>query len=119
MLKVNILCAVAALMLSSAAHSVELSSGNYWLSVCQSNHPTDDAQCTAYVLGVWDGLTVAERVAKTKSSICSPKGVSARQAADIFVQYLRGNPGVRHMAGRVLIVASLMDAFPCRNGAGD
>jgi len=119
MLKVNVLCAVVALMFSGVAHADDSSSGDYWLSVCQSSDPIEETQCLSYVLGVWDGLVVAGTAAKTKSDICSPKRVSARQLADIFVKYARASHEVRHMSGRVLIVASFMGAFPCRDGIGD
>lgn len=68
----------------------------------------------AYVRGVWDGVTLHEELAKTAPYFCVPSGVTVGQVKDVFVKFLAENPKSRHLSGDVLVMAALIQAYPCK-----
>ncbi|TRM53299.1 hypothetical protein YH64_009375 [Achromobacter sp. LC458] len=109
--------AFAAVMATSySARADDFSSGNYWLPVCQSTVAAQNMLCLAYVRGVWDGITLHEELSKTAPYFCVPKNVTVGQLKDVFLKYLVDTPRNRHLSGDVLVMTSLMQAFPCKQG---
>jgi hypothetical protein len=60
-----------------------------------------------YVIGIADNLTV-------QNEICFPDGVTHGQMVDVVQKYIEENPAIRHLHRLILVRASLIFAFPCK-----
>lgn len=71
--------------------------------------------CSGYVAGFLDGMAVSGPFKGGPSLICLPRsGVDTEQVIRDYVKYLRDRPERLHQSGRVLLYASLRNAFPCK-----
>lgn len=71
-------------------------------------------QCMTFVLGVNDTLTaLMESALKLKKPYCLPEGVTTGQVALVTKKYLDGNPEKLNYSGVGLVMAALLEAFPC------
>lgn len=78
-----------------------------------TGEPDARSRCLGYVAGVADMLAAA--VARGDVTIaCVPADVTADQARDVVVSFLRDNPQSRHRSAVSVIELALADTFPCR-----
>lgn len=71
--------------------------------------------CSGYVSGFIDGMVVSGPFKGGPSLIClPPSGVDTEQVIRVYVKYLRERPERLHQSGRVLLYASLRNAYPCK-----
>src|SRR5512139_2144783 len=118
---------VATVLIGLGSQAEALEDGSYFLQACNAAIRQHDGErvsaeetvkgvhCLGYIGGFLDGLSLAAGVAKSQFPICLPKkGISANQAARIFVKYLRENPKVLNEPGRDSFVISMRNAFPCK-----
>lgn len=78
-----------------------------------TGEPHPWSRCLGYVASVANMLAAA--VARGDVTIaCMPADVTADQARDVVVNFLRDNPQSRHHSAVSLIELALADAFPCR-----
>jgi len=94
----------------------DFESGNTWLELCQSKDTGAQGSCTWFVYGFSQGIT-AQAVGSGKQKIyCQPESVTYGQARDIRVKFMVDNPAERHRPAGVLLMISLIKAFPCSDG---
>lgn len=86
------------------------SDGNGLYENCQSENLTLKVACHQYIIGVVDGVRVAEPEGKPSFGI--PPDVRGIQIRDIVIQYLRDNPDKRHWPSSYLIWNALVKVFP-------
>jgi hypothetical protein len=92
----------------------DLRNGNFWYEQCSPKKSTAERGfCYAYIIGVFDGMASQAGLTAKDVATCRPDGVTPAQTADIFYAFLTKHPDIRHMDPGVLLVASIMDAFPC------
>jgi hypothetical protein len=115
-----VLCAVAAFGANDTGD------GNKLLSKCTSAVKLQDSEalspsemrdaewCLGYVSGIDDGIEMAFGTSNTARLYCIPEGVTSGQGVRVVVKWLRNHPDKLHNSARVLVVASLADAFPCK-----
>lgn len=91
------------------------------------------AACILYVTGYTDGLLCAALIKMLGpecrdlspeetwkhgwseiGAFCPPVNLSDQQVVRVLVKYLQDNPQQLHRPARILIMMSLVDAFPCR-----
>jgi hypothetical protein len=78
-----------------------------------TGEPHAQSRCLGYVAGVADMLAAA--LARGDVTIaCVPAEVTADEARDVVVRFLRDSPQSRHRAAASLIELALGDAYPCR-----
>lgn len=71
--------------------------------------------CSGYVSGFIDGMVVSGPFKGGPSLICLPRsGVDTEHVIRVYVKYLRERPERLDQSGRVLLYASLRNAFPCK-----
>ena len=63
--------------------------------------------CLGYVMAASDAL-------ESQRLICRPKEVTASQAEDVIVNYLRDHPEQSHLTAYSLAKLALMSVFPCK-----
>ncbi|WP_143220690.1 MULTISPECIES: Rap1a/Tai family immunity protein [unclassified Achromobacter] len=97
--------------------------GNYWYDKC--SNPANLNYCIGYIHGLVDGypdgvlsLGIAAKTPDIPMSVmtpyCFPNGVTYRQIADVFVDYMRKRPQERHMMAAHLFNLSVAQSFPCK-----
>ena len=70
--------------------------------------------CSAYIVGVTEGVIVRESIRGTAATLCVPDGVLRGQVIDVAKNYLRDHPENRQRSANDLVYLSLRQAFPCR-----
>jgi hypothetical protein len=104
-----------------------MTSGNVFLEWCsvveKDEHTKTESQhsieCTAYVEGVDEGVSVEVTFARQIASnpppklYCRPENSTAGQLVRITLKYIRNHPEDAHQPTVVLIVEALREAFPC------
>ncbi|MBM0416308.1 MULTISPECIES: Rap1a/Tai family immunity protein [Aeromonas] len=86
-------------------------SGNDLIEVCESTESDPvyfqkSSECRAYIAGVYDSFTGYE--------FCPPQDVTMGQVVKIAKKYISNNPELTHKQAMVLVLSSLIDAFPCK-----
>src|SRR5437879_4922143 len=96
-------------------------SGNVFLSVCGESPdssskapPFQRGACYGYVLGVDDGVRMTYDIQDQTQPYCLPDEVTTGQTVRILIKFIKDHPEKAHSQTRVLVVESLMDAFPCK-----
>lgn len=91
--------------------------GNELLSNCQQtirfgDGKSYDEASNVYCLGIIHGVYTTMRIfGKTE---CIPGKITTGQTARITVKYLNNNPKHLHQLDAALIIAALLDAYPCK-----
>jgi hypothetical protein len=85
--------------------------GNQLHEYFQQANTYADGVGAGYVLGIADEENNMVRGATP--SLCIPVEVTRRQLRDIVNIWLSQHPETRHYAARGLVVAALIEAFPC------
>jgi len=75
------------------------------------------AMVNGFCLGFMNGLLVSNRLfldmKRGAPFFCAPQAVTPGQAAQIFVKYMNDHPEKLHEGAPVMVMVSLMAAFPC------
>jgi len=117
--------------ISAASHGLAqgapTETGSQMLDLCDSSVRTIGGEvvsrggsqkalyCSGYVSGFIDGMVVSGPFKGGPSLICLPRsGVDTEQVIRVYVKYLRERPERLEQSGRVLLYASLRNAFPCK-----
>ena len=89
-----------------------------WAEMCTSQQVPGRALCTAYAIGLYDGLILWLANSKDPIKICIPEHsfVSAKQVVDIGLDYIKKHPDRSPRAVAVVLREALEEAFPipCR-----
>ena len=71
-------------------------------------------ECFGYAIGADDGVRTAFDILNEAQPYCIPDGVTNGQIVRILTKFIKDHPEKAHKQTRVLVIESLMDAFPCR-----
>lgn len=98
--------------LSPSNVSAAFYSGNDLIELCEATQSDSvyfqkASECRAYIVGVYDSFTGYE--------FCPPQDVTMGQVVKIAKKYISNNPELSHKQAMVLVLSSLIDAFPCKN----
>ncbi|WP_366941066.1 Rap1a/Tai family immunity protein [Sphingobium sp.] len=88
-------------------------SGASLLAKCRNKTPEYALACTAYIVGVVDGIRKDAYIGKGRP-VCWPDRMSADDVRRIVVAYLERWPDQRRGAASVLISVALNDRYPCQ-----
>jgi hypothetical protein len=86
--------------------------GTSLLQKCETKSPEYALACTAYVVGVVDGIKKDIFLGRAADN-CWPDRMGAPQVRDIVVKYLKAFPDQRGFPASLIVSVSLNDAFPC------
>ena len=109
-MRLVVLLVIAGSLWPSSAFSQERSfkTGNELYQECTAAFGSPpNILCMGYVMAASDAL-------ESQRLICRPKEVTASQAEDVIVNYLRDHPEQRHLTAYSLAKLALMGAFPCK-----
>lgn len=99
----RIAAAAAATLAISASAAM---TGNEMLARFDSTSQEDKAIVTGYIHGTADVLGAS-------GILCFPRSATVGQISDIVADWLRKNSEKRHGSGPMIIMAALIDVFPC------
>jgi Rap1a immunity proteins len=91
-----------------SAVAAALSTGNEFLTMCDTEEPIGRVFCAGYVSGI-AGMLSDQRL------ICVPSNVTAGQMKQVALRYLQDNPKIVHHPPASLIAFALIGAFACKN----
>lgn len=96
------------------ANSDALFSGNGYYKTCEKPSPQMNALCLGYTMAVVDYAFLLI-MQKSPAAPCMelPQNTNYVQWQDIFIDYLRRNPGERHMHSIYLFIQAMERTFPC------
>jgi hypothetical protein len=98
--------------LSFSGGHADTFTGNKLLDACRTKKAGfEEGYCFGYIVGSVQALRGA---ADTKGRICVPEDATNQQLTDIVVRRLDAKPEDRHRSALYVILASLVDAFPCQ-----
>jgi hypothetical protein len=83
---------------------------------CQgtSNGDLGKVACIRYLMGIADGIRMADYISK-RQTICIPaQGISGDQVRLVFIKYATDNPAELHESARVSALLAFLKAFPCK-----
>lgn len=92
-------------------------SGNFWLKRCEASDDYEQSACIWFVNGFFNGVHGQAAAGGGSIPYCKPDSVTYGQSRDIWVKYMRDNPASRHKPGGLLLMISLLNAFPCPKGS--
>lgn len=101
----------AILLLSIHPAYAGFQTGNDLLRWCTNTDNFSEGECGGYIIGVADAQEFFR--AANKSASCVPADVEAGQLRDVVVKYLQDNPNVRNLGASVLVMAAIVNAWPC------
>jgi hypothetical protein len=87
--------------------------GDTLLRKCENKAPEYALACTAYVVGVIDGIRKDIFLRRSPSN-CWPGQIGAEQARAITIAYLRRYKDQRTMPASVIVSIAMNDAYPCQ-----
>lgn len=88
-------------------------SGTSLLAKCRNKAPEYALACTAYIVGVVDGIRKDSFIGRGRP-ICWPDRMSADDARRTVVAYLERWPDQRRGPASVLVSVALNDRYPCQ-----
>jgi len=94
---------------SAASQSSRGLTANDLYSICQSNRNV----CMAYVRGAVEGYQWSATVHNNKDLFCLPTGHDFGQVTDVVIKSLRDDPANRHEQAILIVLLSVVKAFPC------
>jgi hypothetical protein len=96
-----------------AAQAFMFESGTSLLTKCRNKAPEYALACTAYIVGVVDGIRKDSFIGRGRP-ICWPDKMSADDARRTVVAYLERWPDQRRGPASVLVSVALNDRYPCQ-----
>lgn len=88
-------------------------SGTSLLAKCRNKAPEYALACTAYIVGVVDGIRKDSFIGRGRP-ICWPDKMSADDARRTVVAYLERWPDQRRGPASVLVSVALNERYPCQ-----
>lgn len=107
---------VAAVLLPSppaGAQTFMFETGTTLYAKCQNKAPEYALACTAYIVGVVDGIKKDIFLGRAPDN-CWPDRLGAEQVRDLVVKYLRAYPDQRSFPASLTVSVALNDAYPCQ-----
>ncbi len=88
-------------------------SGTSLLAKCRNKTPEYSLACTAYIVGVVDGIRKDLFIGRGRQ-VCWPQRMSADDARRAVVAYLERWPDQRRGPASVLVSVALNERYPCQ-----
>lgn len=88
-------------------------SGASLLAKCHNKAPEYRLACTAYIVGVVDGIRKDQFIGRGRQ-LCWPERMGADEARTIVVAYLEKWPDQQPTPASVLVSVALNDRYPCQ-----
>ena len=82
--------------------------------MCRSSDTTQRIICAAYIKGVVSTMNAFVGSAAVKTLVCTAGQISTAEEMPIFDRYTQGHPQELHLEAEVVLITSLMQAFPCK-----
>lgn len=95
------------------AQTFMFETGTTLLEKCQNKAPEYALACTAYIVGVVDGIKKDIFLRRAPDN-CWPKQLAATQVRDIVVKYLKTYADQRAAPASLTISVALNEAFSCQ-----
>lgn len=95
-----------------AAQTYMFETGTSLLAKCRNKAPGYDLACTAYIVGVVDGIRKDMFIGRARP-VCWPDRMGADEARQTVVAYLDRWPDQRRGPASVLVSVALNDRWPC------
>jgi len=117
-MKYVFLTSIAVLFLATGTANATSLKTDMWVDWCSSKNGTEKkAACTAYALGLFDGLILWYANSEDPIKICVPPGekslnVNMKQVVDIGLEYIRRHPDSNSRPIAVVLRAAIAEAFP-------
>jgi len=111
-------------MLLTTVPPAAAETGNEFYAECSDPSTRDSSYCVGYVYGAAEGWSEAMRLIHEADphviqtgllALCTPDGVTLRQALDIVVAYLRDHPEKRDWNMALLAQIATSEAWPCQD----
>jgi|SRR5215471_11437565 len=85
-----------------------------WVEMCTSQQLSGTLACTAYAIGLYDGLILWKANSEDPIKICIPEHsfISAKQVIDIGLDYVKRHPDKGTRAVAVVLMEAIKEAFP-------
>lgn len=104
------------LCLASPAHA-DAFDGNAMYISCSATLPLDrDPEKmveAAYNIGSCLGFVRGATALEQGRGFCLPANSNLGQLKDVYLKFLQDNPQARHRSGKLLLVAAMVQSFPC------
>lgn len=108
-----------ALLLQAASPPAEgvfmFETGATLLRKCETKAPEYALACTAYIVGVVDGIKKDIFLRRAPAN-CWPNRMEADQVRRIVIKYLKSYPDQLSFPGSLVVSVALNDAFSCTDG---
>lgn len=88
-------------------------SGASLLSKCRNKAPEYALACTAYIVGVVDGIKKDIYLGRSPDN-CWPARMGAEDVRGIVVKYLKAYPDQRHFPGSLIVSVAMNTSYPCK-----
>ncbi len=96
-----------------AAQAFMFETGTTLLAKCHTKAPEYALACTAYIVGVVDGIRKDMFIGRARP-VCWPDKMSAQDARKTVIAYLERWPDQRKAPASVLVSVSLNERWPCQ-----
>lgn len=94
------------------AQAFMFETGNTLLAKCRNKAPEYALACTAYIVGVVDGMRKDMFIGRARP-VCWPDRMSAEDARRTVIAYLERWPDQRKAPASVLVSVALNERWPC------
>nr|WP_232313683.1 Rap1a/Tai family immunity protein [Sphingobium sp. TCM1] len=98
---------------ASGSGAFMFETGATLLSKCRNKAPEYGLACTAYIVGVVDGIRKDAFIGRGRP-VCWPDRMGADEARRIVVAYLERWPDQRKAPASVLVSVALNERYPCQ-----
>jgi hypothetical protein len=98
-------------MMLAAGGGAFYTGNDLYAGVCSDTRNRVD--CALYVTGAVDMILTMVEAENRPMPFCLPENVDVGQLGDVFRKELREHPERRNMRGAVLVLTSMVGAFPC------
>lgn len=97
---------------AAPAQSYMFETGATLLAKCNNKAPEYALACTAYIVGVVDGIKKDVFIGRAKPN-CWPAQLDANKVRGIVIAYLNRYPDQRKAPASVLVSVALNEHYPC------
>lgn len=90
--------------------------------MCRSSVPIENASCTAYLLGFWEGMDNTSGALKGRSVFCNSASVSAGILRETFVAWVGRHPNLPQKYaknGFLAATEAFLEAYACSRPSSD
>jgi hypothetical protein len=94
-----------------AADQTSMSGSQLYL-YCSSSNPESSTGCSAYILGMVDGMSMESAIAANGEKYCAPR-IQEVQAEAMVMKAMKEHPEMMNQPAGAIVAAVLSAGFPC------